>query len=182
MRRILTAICACVVIWPAAALAQPAASGNAVSGAIKQAWDGAKRNIKDSAAQMGEGDYAFRPVDTVRTFGQILAHVAGASYVFCSAAKGEKSPFEEDHFEKAAKTKAEIVKALDDAFAYCDGAYTSLTDATAGAAVTMPFGMGSGPRASALLMNTGHLLEHYGNLVTYFRLKGMVPPTSRRGQ
>jgi uncharacterized damage-inducible protein DinB len=164
----------------AAATAQPKPSADAVSAAIRQGWDGAKRNVRESAEQMSEADYGFRPVETVRTFGQVLAHVAGASYVFCSAAKGEKSPFEEDHFEKSAKTKAEIVKALDGAFAYCDGAYGALTDANAGASITMPFGMGAAPRASTLLMNTGHLLEHYGNLVTYFRIKGMVPPTSRR--
>ena len=179
MRRIPVITCAGVLV-AAVAFAQPAAAPDAVSAAIRQGWDGAKQNIRESAAQMGEADYAFKPVDTVRTFGQILAHVAGASYVFCSAAKGEKSPYAEDHFEKSAKTKAEIVKALDDAFVYCDAAYGSLTDARAAAPITMPFGMGNAPRASTLMMNTGHLLEHYGNLVTYFRIKGMVPPTSRQ--
>ena len=43
----------------------------------------------------------------------------------------------------------------------------------------MPFGMGKAPRAQALIMNSGHLNEHYGNLVTYMRIKGIVPPTSR---
>ncbi len=129
---------------------------------------------------MPEADYAFKPTEQVRTFGQILAHVAGANYVFCSAAKAEKSPFTEDHFEKSATTKAAIVKALSDSIAYCDTAYTGLTDAKAAETIAMPFGMGNAPRASALIGNTGHLQEHYGNLVTYFRIKGMVPPSSRR--
>jgi uncharacterized damage-inducible protein DinB len=178
MRTIVVMASGCVLV-AATAFAQPAPGADAVSGAIRQQWDGAKQNIRASAKQMSEGDYAFKPVDTVRTFGQILAHVAGASYVFCAPAKGEKSPFAEDHFEKTAKTKAAIVKALDDAFAYCDEAYGALTDATAGAPIAMPFGMKQAPRASTLMMNTGHLLEHYGNLVTYFRLKGMVPPSSQ---
>jgi len=129
---------------------------------------------------MDEANYAFKPVDSVRTFGQILAHVAGASYVFCAAAKGEKSPFSEDHFEKSATGKAAIVKAVDDSIAYCDTAYAALTDATGAESVTLPFGMGTGPRSSPLIMNFGHLQEHYGNLVTYFRIKGMVPPSSSR--
>ncbi len=158
-----------------------AQTGDAVSQAIKQAWAGARRNISESADQMPEDGYAFRPVDTVRTFGQILAHLAGANYVFCAAAKGEKSPYAEDHFEKTATTRAAIRKALADSLAYCDQAYDSLTDAKAAELVAMPFGMGKSPRAAALLGNTGHLQEHYGNLVTCFRLKGMVPPSSRRG-
>jgi uncharacterized damage-inducible protein DinB len=156
------------------------AAANPVSQSIREAWSGAKRNLTESAEQMPEPDYAFRPTDQVRTFGQILAHVAGANYVFCSAARGEKSPFEEDQFEKNAKTKAEIVKALNDSITYCDAAYVGLTDRTAGETITMPFSMGSKARAYSLILNAGHLQEHYGNLVTYFRIKGMVPPSSKR--
>ena len=157
-----------------------AAAANPVSQSIREAWSGAKRNLTESAEQMPEPDYAFKPTDQVRTFGQILAHVAGANYVFCSAARGEKSPFEEDQFEKNAKTKAEIVKALNDSITYCDAAYVGLTDRTAGETITMPFSMGSKARAYSLILNAGHLQEHYGNLVTYFRIKGMVPPSSKR--
>jgi uncharacterized damage-inducible protein DinB len=163
------------------AAAQPPA-GNPVASAIHRGWHGAKTNIRQSAEQMPEADYAFKPVDTVRTFGQLLAHIAGAGYEFCAAAKGEKSPFSEDHFEKTATTKAQIVKAVSESIAYCDAAYTALTDKSAGEMIKMPFGMGSQPRATALITNAGHLQEHYGNLVTYFRIKGMVPPSSARGQ
>ena len=181
MRATSLLVCTCVIAMTAGAAAQQPASGS-VSSAVKQNWDGVKRNIKDSAAQMDEANYAFKPVDSVRTFGQILAHVAGASYVFCAAAKGEKSPFSEDHFEKTATGKAAIVKAVDDSIAYCDTAYAALTDASGAESVTLPFGMGTGPRSSPLIMNFGHLQEHYGNLVTYFRIKGMVPPSSARSR
>jgi uncharacterized damage-inducible protein DinB len=157
-----------------------AASDNPISQAIKGTWDGAKRNVNESATQMPDADFAFKPTDQVRTFGQILAHVAGANYVFCSAARGEKSPFAEDHFEKIGKAKADIVKALNESMTYCDAAYTSLTDRSAAEGIVMPFGMGNAARASALINNAVHLQEHYGNLVTYFRIKGMVPPSSRR--
>ena len=128
---------------------------------------------------MPEKDYGFRPVETVRTFGQILAHVAGANYVFCSAAKGEASPHAEAAFEKTATTRAQIIKVLSDSIAYCDAAYAALDDKRAGETIDLPFGMGKGARALPLMLNTGHLQEHYGNLVTYFRIKGMVPPSSQ---
>jgi uncharacterized damage-inducible protein DinB len=175
-----TLVIACALVIAMAPIPQPPAGANPLSQALKKAWDDAKGNMKASADQMPEADYAFRPVEQVRTFGQILAHVAGANYVFCSAARAEKSPFTEEHFETNAKTKAAIVKALNDSIAYCDAAYTGLTDTKAAESVAMPFGMGNAARASALMGNTGHLQEHYGNLVTYFRVKGMVPPSSRR--
>ena len=156
-----------------------AQGANPVTGVVTDAWNGAKRNIRDSAIQMPEDGYAFKPVDTVRTFGQMLAHVTGANYVYCSAARGEKSPYGEDHFEKTLKSKADIVKALEQSLAYCDQAYAAATDARLAEMIDQPFGGGKGARAAALVGNTGHLQEHYGNLVTYFRIKGMVPPSSQ---
>ena len=161
------------------AFAQSATTPNPVSAGVRTAWDGAKRNLTRSAEQMPEKDYSFRPVETVRTFGQILAHVAGANYVFCSAAKGEKSPHAEEAFEKSATTRAQIIKALNESIAYCDGAYAALDDKRAAETIDLPFNMGKGARALPLMQNTGHLQEHYGNLVTYFRVKGMVPPSSQ---
>src|SRR5580765_8750753 len=90
--------------------AEPAfAKGESISSAVKKAWAGVKRNIAESAEQMPEANYSFKPVDSVRTFGEILAHVAGANYVFCAATTGEKPPYTEDEFEKSAKTKTDIV-------------------------------------------------------------------------
>jgi uncharacterized damage-inducible protein DinB len=175
--RVTTTAAALMSVFLATATAQ---TGNPISGTIQGAWDDAKGNLRQSAELMPDADYGFKPTEQVRTFGQILAHVAGANYIFCSAARAEKSPYSEDHFEKSGKTKAEILKGLNDSLAYCDAAYKALTDRTAAEPITMPFGMGSRPRAAALIGNTGHVQEHYGNLVTYFRIKGMVPPSSRR--
>jgi DinB family protein len=153
----------------------PAPSSDPISQSIRAAWAAAKRNIVESAEQMPEADYAFKPVDTVRSFGAILAHVAGANYVLCGPARNDTKTYEEDSFEKTAKTKANIVKALNESIAYCDAAYDALTDKTAGEMIS-----GNTARAQRLISNAGHLQEHYGNLVTYFRIKGMVPPSSRR--
>lgn len=150
-----------------------------VSDAIRASWESAKKNIRDSAADVSQDIHGFKPVDAVRTFGQVVAHTAGANYVFCAAAKGEPSPREEAAFEKLT-AKADIVKAWDESVAYCDAAFTALTDRTAAETIEMPFGMGKAARAAAFIGNVGHLNEHYGNLVTYMRIKGIVPPTSRR--
>jgi uncharacterized damage-inducible protein DinB len=156
-------------------------AANPMSASLKKAWDSAKRNIKESAEQMPDDGFAYKPVPTVRTFGAILAHVAGVNYIFCAAAKGDKTPRNEDDIEKKATSKADIVKALDESLTYCDAAFASLTDASAVESVDLPFGQDKGPRAYPLIGNIGHLNEHYGNLVTYFRMKGMVPPSSKRG-
>ncbi len=158
--------------------AQP--SANPISSGLRSQWDSVKRDIQQSAELMPEANWGYRPTDGVRSFGEILAHVAGASYAICAAAKGEKTPYAEDYFEKNAKGRAAVVKATADAIAYCDAAFTAVTDATAGQMVTNPFGEGQIPRAQVLILQIGHDNEHYGNLVTYFRMNGIVPPSSRR--
>jgi len=161
--------------------ATTAAAQNPVSDTLRSSWNSVKRNIKESAELMPEEHFGFKPTPEVRSVGELLTHVAGASYEFCASAKNEKAPFAEDSFEGKMKTKAEIVKVTNDAIAYCDGAFTALTDANAGEMVHAAFGgTNQVPRVSSLVGQIGHDNEHYGNLVTYFRLKGLVPPSSRQ--
>lgn len=157
--------------------AQPAPA-NPITQALRSAWTGAKTNFRRSADVMPEAKYGFKPVEGVRSYGAILAHVAGASYEFCAAAKGEKPPHVEAEFEKSATTKAAIVTALDGAIAYCDEVYKGLDDAKAAQVVGGAFGGAAAARASSLIGNTVHFQEHYGNLVTYLRINGLVPPSS----
>jgi uncharacterized damage-inducible protein DinB len=130
-----------------------------------------------SAEKMPEENYGFKPADGVRSYGQILGHIADAQYTFCSAAIGEKSPAPK--IEQTRSSKADLTAALKDAFAYCDRAYGGMTDATAAQTVKL-FGSDT-PRLGVLIVNTSHTMEHYGNLVTYMRLKNVVPPTSEPG-
>jgi uncharacterized damage-inducible protein DinB len=174
--RVLRLVSIAVLAYAVSVNAQ--APANPISDGIRSGWNTAKRNMLGSAKVMPQDKYGFKPVDTVRTFGQMLAHVAGANFVFCSAARGEKSPHAEEEFEKSATTPAAIVKALQDSVAYCDAAYTALTDARAAEMVNAPFGDGKEARATVLMGNTGHNNEHYGNLVTYLRINGLVPPSS----
>ena len=156
-----------------------AAQSNPITQALRNTWTEAKTNVRRSADVMPEAKYTFKPVDSVRSYGAILAHLAGASYEFCAAAKGEKPPFTEAGVEKSATTKAAIVKALDGAIAYCDEIYKTLDDAMAAQMAAGAFGGPQAPRAQTLIGNTGHFQEHYGNLVTYLRINGLVPPSSQ---
>ena len=129
-----------------------------------------------SAEKMPEENYSFKPVETVRSYGQIVGHVADAQYAFCSIALGEKNPALD--IEHTKTSRADLIAALNTAFAYCDKAYDGMTDATAVQTVKL-FG-NDAPRLSALTVNNMHDLEHYGNLVTYMRLKNIVPPSSEQ--
>ena len=160
------------------ATSPPPSAGAVLVRLAQGAWAGAKRNIVESADQMPEADYSFKPVDTVRTFGQIMAHVADSNYFYCARSKGEAPPVPDGTLEKTATTKAAIVKALGESVAYCDAVYAALTPTSA--VETVKAGNNQIPRVQPLFGNVSHNVEHYGNLVTYFRMKKMVPPSTKR--
>ena len=145
----------------------------------QNAWAGAKRNIVESAEQMPEADYTFQPTKDVRTFGQLMGHVANSQFNTCAAAKGEANPNQGNDNEKKT-TKAEFVKALADSFAYCDGVFSSLTDASAMEWIKQ--GQNEVVRAVALAGLVAHSNEVYGTAVPYMRIKGLVPPSTERQQ
>jgi uncharacterized damage-inducible protein DinB len=147
----------------------------------KRPYEIIKGNITKAAAKMPEDQYSFKPTPDVRSFGQLVAHVADANYGFCAVVLGEKPPdggFERP-IEKTKTTKADLEKALAASFAYCDKAHAGMTDA--GGAAMVKFFLGEMPKLSVLQFNTSHDWEHYGNIVTYMRMKGMTPPSSQGG-
>lgn len=150
------------------------AQDNPLSAWNKMAYGHVKSILLRSAEKVPEENYNFKPTDAVRSFGQIVGHVADSQYTFCSLALGEKNP--DPNVEKTKASKADLIAALKDAFAYCDKAYGGMTDAS-GAQMVKLFGSDT-PKLSVLTVNQMHNLEHYGNLVTYMRLKNIVPPTS----
>jgi uncharacterized damage-inducible protein DinB len=156
-----------LILAPAAAAAQGAA-------AMKPLYVTVRGYLIKSAEMMPEASYSFKPTPAVRSFGEILGHLANENYLLCSTAKGEPNPIGDKNYEKTTN-KAALVQALKDAFAYCDAVYDMPDADLAGTAVT--FGM-TMSRLSWAFLNVTHDNEHYGNLVTYFRLKGMVPPSS----
>ena len=162
----------------APAFAQAPAASNPAASSTKMVWGIMSGYFTKAAEQMPEADYSYKPVATVRTFGELVGHVAGAQYMFCAVALGE-TPKAEDAIEKTAKTKADLVAALKGSNEYCAKAY-GMTDA-AGGAMTKIFGMDMS-KGGVLVFNASHVGEHYGNAVTYFRMKGMVPPSSQGQQ
>ncbi len=131
-----------------------------------------------SAEKMPEANYGFKPAPEVRSFGQIVAHVADDQYNLCAPVKGETRQAAYAEIENTLTAKSDLVAALKKAFAYCDGAYDSLTDASA--ADVVKFFKTSRPKLSMLNWNTWHTWEHYGNAVVYMRIKGVVPPSGEK--
>jgi uncharacterized damage-inducible protein DinB len=157
------------------AAARPAA--DAITAGTKAVYDMVKGYVTASAAAAPEAVYAFKPTPEVRSFGQIIGHVADANYMICSAAAAEKSPAGGD-VEKTKTSKADLVKALGESFAYCDTVYARMNDTSGAETVKFMLG-GDMAKLSILAFNTAHDFEHYGNLVTYMRLNKMVPPSSQ---
>lgn len=173
MKRI--ALILSLVAAPAMAQGNAAATANPGVSSAKALWGDITGYIVTAAEQMPEADYSFRPVPTVRTFGQLIGHVAGAQNMFCAAALGEEPPAEDD-IEKNVTTRAGLVAAIKASTEYCRKAYEQ-SDA-ASAAMIKVFGQDR-PKMYALMINATHNGEHYGNIVTYLRVKGMVPPSSQ---
>jgi uncharacterized damage-inducible protein DinB len=166
---------ACQQAAPAPAPAAPPST--AVRDSLKAGWDEVKGNLQKTAEQVPENKLAYQPTKDVRTFGQILGHIANENYTFCGAASGEKGPGGD--FEKTTK-KADLQKALADSIAFCDRAFAGVVDdKTGGAPAEIPQFEMKGTKFSMLAANTAHDDEHYGNLVTYMRMNKMVPPSSQ---
>jgi uncharacterized damage-inducible protein DinB len=153
--------------------AQSANSG--YSATVTSSWNRLARLLVASAEAMPENSYAYKPTADVRTYGELIGHLAEEHYIFCSGLKGEKNPKESVKFEKLAN-KAEFVKALNESIEYCNPVYAAAKD---DAKMIEPKSGRRDTPFSSLLMNVTHDSEHYGNLVTYLRMKGIVPPSSQ---
>ena len=155
--------------------AEPAPETFAVVGSVAPLFEMVKGYIIATAEQVPEEMLAYRPTPEVRTMGQILGHVAMTQYWFCNAAVGE-GPEPEDY--EALTAKADLVAAVQAAFDHCTAAY-AMNDVRAMQTVSL-WGE-TNTRLWVLSYNLTHAWEHYGNLVTYMRANGMVPPSSQGG-
>jgi uncharacterized damage-inducible protein DinB len=161
---------------------------NPFTAASKPYYELLKGWITKSAEMLPEKDYGFHPTEApaadkkdMRTFGQLIGHVADANSMFCGTSTGLKGPGGD--VEKSKTSKADLQKALAESFAFCDQAWAATTDKNALTGVKFPAAipLPATTRLGALIMNDSHLGEHYGNLVTYLRVKGLVPPSSQGG-
>ncbi len=160
----------------------PQAQANPMSSWLRNAYMGNRNNIVRTAEKMPEENYGMRPgtQPEVRSFGQQVGHVANYNFLWCSQAKGEKNPNAGNNLEKLA-TKAELMKALNEAFTYCDGVYAALTDASGAETIDITQENGRQTRnlrLGLLTLNYGHNNEIYGSMVIFLRMKNIVPPAS----
>ena len=172
-----------VAVAVGAQVSVSAQSANPLTSGARLHYGIVKDSVTRAAAKMPEEFYAFRPTPEVRSFAQLVGHLADANYRLCSVLAGQDPP-RDAGIEKSTKTKTDLVKSLADSFAYCDQRYAEMTDAAGAPLVKFDAG-GEGsrvpiqmPRFTVLAFHVGHAFEHYGNIVTYMRLKGIVPPSS----
>ena len=125
--------------------------------------------IMKSADAMPESKYSYRPTKDVRSFAEILNHVADISYTLCSNVRSEANPAT----ATAKRSKPEIMAYLKGSFDYCDGVYSGFTDAHLNDPADF---FGAKTNKMFILTQVGnHDALHYGNLVTYLRFNGLVP-------
>ena len=147
-----------------------------LTASVKADYQTVRNFVVRAAEKMPADDYAFKPTPEVRSFAQQIAHIADDQYNLCAPAKGETRKAAYTAIEASLTTKADLIAAVKDAFAYCDGAYAMLTDASG----SEPAGKTGRTKFGMLNWNVWHTWEHYGNIVVYLRLKGLVPPSSER--
>lgn len=169
-----------------ATLAQSAEQKKTVSSVL----DGTVKNIESefvSAAEaMPEDKYGFAPSNGefkgVRTFAQQVKHVAAVNYIVGGTILGEKPPVDTggENGPDSIKSKADILRFLKDSFAYAHKAAASVNDANAVEPIKNPFGKESTTRLGMATVFAWHGFDHYGQMVEYLRMNGIVPPASRR--
>jgi DinB superfamily len=179
------AIClmfACAVTAaPALAQAPPVAQGGQkipLSEGLRRSYATLKLNLTEAAQKFDEASYGYTPSPDIRGYGAQLAHVANSQFNACAVATGQTNPHQGSNLEKTKTTRADIVQALADSFAFCDAAFANLTDQSALELVRQ--GMNEVARGSVLTNLIVHGNEEYGILTVYLRSKGMVPPSTER--
>lgn len=146
-----------------------------------------ERDVVPLAEAMPADKYSFAPTHGefkgVRTFGQQVGHIAAVMYAVSSAALGEKNPSEPGEGENgpaSLKTKDDYVKYLKAAIAYSHKAMQSLTSQNLTGLVKSAFGNEQVPRLSMATVSVWHTFDHYGQMVVYARMNGIIPPASRQ--
>jgi uncharacterized damage-inducible protein DinB len=147
----------------------PTGAANPLTTTISIFRSNMQDKIMKSAEAMPESKYSYQPTKDVRSFAEILTHVADISYYLCSNLKGEGRPAGIN--DKASKTK--IITYLKSSFDYCDSVYAGFTDAH----LNDPADFWGFKTNKIFILNqlANHDALHYGNLVTYLRLNGQVP-------
>jgi hypothetical protein len=159
------------------AFALPLCAQNPVTDAVKASYGRAKQNLIEAAAAMPESGYAFKLTPAQRPFGEWIEHTAASAYSSCSSMRGSPPP-EAVKALHGLSAKADLERALKEAFEYCDAALGEMTDRKATTEITI--GNRKLYPVTPMIGIVASLNEHYGNMVGYLRSKGIVPPSSAR--
>ena len=150
-------------------LPNPIAAPNPLTATLSIFRSNMQDKIMKSADAMPESKYTYRPTKDVRSFAEIVNHVADISYILCSNVKGEATP----GTTAAKSSKTEIMAYLKGSFDYCDGVYSGFTDAHLNDPADF---WGHKTNKMFILTQVGnHDALHYGNLVTYLRINDLEP-------
>lgn len=169
---------------PVSAPAPPQAP--TMSQSFNRSLSGLEQELVSLVEAMPEETFAFAPTQGefkgVKTFAEQAKHVAAANVMFASGILEEKPAMDPggDNGPEALKSKAEIVKYLKDSFAYMHKALNTITEANVMGLVKSPWGPNKVTRLGLITMTQGHGFDHYGQMVVYLRMNGIVPPASRR--
>src|SRR5579864_9433477 len=147
--------------------------------AVLDAWNDIGRKLTAMAEDFPEDKYDFKPTPAQRSFAEQLLHMAGANYYFTNAAMGKNDKVDENPKRDQYKTKAEIVSFVKKSFA--DGAAATKAKGDKGLTdnIVDPFANQYVRVSDFAYGFIEHCGEHYGQLVVYYRLAGLVPPESR---
>jgi uncharacterized damage-inducible protein DinB len=141
---------------------------------LKQNYNGQKNTLTRAAAEMPEADYSFKATPAIRTYGEMVVHVAEVQMALCGMASGEQKRIS----NPKATSKADVEADLKEAFEACDPVYEGLTDKDA-TEMAKFFGGRERSKFGILDFAVMHDNEMYGQMVIYLRLKGLVPPSSQ---
>jgi uncharacterized damage-inducible protein DinB len=141
---------------------QPATSETpaAIIEELRKSFDAVHDAVAKSAEMVPANKYTYKPVATVRTFGELVAHIADSYLYYCTRASGKNVEWS-DAIEKGKTDKATITQKLKESQAACSAAYAN-----------------NASHVGGLINNVGHTNLHYGNVITYLRMMGLVPPSS----
>jgi len=170
----LNRLCGLVLITLSAGIVSLHAQSHSLSSDAMSDYMSIKGNLLKFAEKMSEDNYSFRTTPQVRTYGEMIAHIADTQIALCSMVKGE--PKKGDAASKT--SKADLSAALKGSFDYCDPVCDSITDAEGAQTIKM-FGRDR-TRLAVLFFNDEHDNEMYGQMAVYMRIKGIVLPSSDR--
>jgi len=153
------------------------AQGNPFSDDARQSYALVKNSLIKAADRMPAEDYSFRTTPKVRTYAEMIDHVAGAQLLMCQVVTGEMTT-DKAKFPPPKTDKAGLVASLKASFDYCDPVYASMTDKAGAAQVTWFRWKMS--KLGLLNWNIAHDNEMYGIIGAFLRIKGLVPPSSDR--